>query len=140
MRCEGGILRRSVSLVSDTVEYHKGLTNTAIASLHAGEQVNTQRGVFVVGRELLLDLPGIACVSSRAIVCESFRTSELVVGAGSRDDVAMRGDLACKAFYWAYRAKGSSQLDVSDIILGSSLWYRTGHCAMLAGDETRTAI
>jgi hypothetical protein len=74
------------------------LTDTPIASVQTGEQIDAQRGVFVVCRELLLDLPGIASVSARAIVGECFWASELVVRAWSRDDVAVRSDLTGKAF------------------------------------------
>jgi len=85
------------------------LTDTSIASLKAGEQIDAQSGVFVVCRELLLDLPGVAGISARAIVGECFGASELVVRAWSRDDVAVRSDLTSEAFYWA------------------------GHCMVLAG-------
>jgi hypothetical protein len=76
-------------------------TDAPIAGLQAGEQVDAQRGVFVVCSELLLDFPGVAGVSARTIVGECLGASELVVRAGSRDDVAVRGDLTSEAFYWA---------------------------------------
>ena len=77
------------------------LTDASIAGVHASEQVDAQRGVFVVSSELLLDFPGVACVSTRAIVGESLGASELVVGAGSGDDVAVGGDLAGKTLHRA---------------------------------------
>lgn len=79
----------------------QALTDTSIASLHAGEQVDAQRGVFVVGSDLLLNFPSVACIGSRTIIGESLRTSELVVRAGSCDDVAVGGDLAGETLHRA---------------------------------------
>jgi hypothetical protein len=75
-------------------ETHSRGADAAVAGLHAREEVDAQRGVFVVGRELLLDLPCVACVGAGAIVGECFRAGELVVAAGCGDDVAVGGDLA----------------------------------------------
>jgi hypothetical protein len=77
------------------------LTDTSIAGLQTREQVDAQRGVVVVGSDLLLNFPRVTCVSTRTIVGESFRASELVVGAGSCDDVAVGGDLAGETLHRA---------------------------------------
>jgi hypothetical protein len=77
------------------------LTNTAIAGLHAGKKVDTQSGVLVVCRQLLFDLPGVACIGARAIVGECLGPGELVVAAGCCDDVAVRCDLAGEALDWS---------------------------------------
>lgn len=71
------------------IEYPPELTNAAVACLHAGEQVDAQRGVLVVSRQLLLDLPGIACVGAGTVVGQRFRAGELVVAAGCGDDVTV---------------------------------------------------
>jgi hypothetical protein len=82
-------------------ETHSCGANTAVASLHAGEEVDAQSGIFVVCRELLLDFPRVAGVGARAVVGECLRTGELVVAAGCCDDVAVRCDLAGEALDWA---------------------------------------
>lgn len=82
-------------------EAHSCGANTAVASLHAGEEVDAQSGIFVVCRELLFDFPCVSGVSARAIVGECLWAGELVVAAGSCDDVAVRCDLAGEALDWA---------------------------------------
>lgn len=77
---------------------HPRRADPAIARLEAHEAVDTESGVFVVGGEFLLDLPGIAAIGSRSIICESLRTSELVVAGWCRDDIAVSGNLAGEAF------------------------------------------
>jgi len=105
------------------------LTDTPIASLHAGEQVDAQSGVLVVCSDLLLDFPRVACVSARAIVGKSLRASELVVGAGSRDDVAVRGDLAGETLYRA----GHWMLSVGVTCM-------EGNCSQPAGSKTSRVL
>ncbi len=61
------------------------------------QRVNRQGGIFIVGRNLLLYLPGIAFVRPGTIVGESFRTREPVVGRRSGDNVAMASDLTGEA-------------------------------------------
>lgn len=77
------------------------LTNTAIAGLHACEQINAQRSILVVCGYLLLNLPSIACIGARTIVGECFGAGKFVVTAGCCDDVALRSDLAGEAGDWA---------------------------------------
>jgi hypothetical protein len=82
-------------------ETHSCGANTAVASLHAGEEVDAQSGIFVVCRELLLDFPCVSGVSARAVVGECLWAGELVVAAGCCDDVAVGCNLAGEALDWA---------------------------------------
>ena len=45
----------------------------------------------------LLDLVVVACIGTRSIVCEWFRSGEFVVAGGSGDDVPVAGDLPCES-------------------------------------------
>lgn len=58
---------------------HASRANSAIASLKFNEQVDTKRGVFVVGRDFLGDFPVVAFVCAGAVVGERFGAGEFVV-------------------------------------------------------------
>lgn len=75
--------------------------NASVASFQADEAINTQSGILIVGRDLLLDLPGVSFVRARAIVCECLRPRKLVVATGSCNNVSMSSNLSSKALYWA---------------------------------------
>lgn len=80
---------------------HAGGADSAIAVLQVREHVDGERGVFVVGREFLLDLPRIAFVCAWTVVGECFWARKLVIAGWRRNDVAVAGDLAGEALDWS---------------------------------------
>lgn len=75
---------------------HACSSHAAIAGGKGEKEVDGEGGVFVVGREFLLNLPGIAGVSAGDVVGEGFWACELVVGGGSGDYEALARDLTGK--------------------------------------------
>ena len=84
-----------------TPKAHSGGTDSAVASFQTNKKVDTQCSIFIVGRDLLLNLPRVALVGSGAIVGQRLRPSEFVVGRRSSNDVAVGGDLSGEASDWA---------------------------------------
>lgn len=51
-----------------SAETHSCCANSAIASREFGEQIDGEGGVFVVGRDFLLDLPGVAGIGAGSVI------------------------------------------------------------------------
>jgi len=49
-------------------EAHAGSSDAAIARLEAHEAVDAERGVFIVGRDLLRDFPLVALVGAGVVI------------------------------------------------------------------------
>lgn len=92
---DAGVQRAAVRQVA--AETHARGADAAIARGQGEERVDAQGGVFVVGRDGLVDFPLVAGVGARAVVGEWLWAGEFVVRAGRGDDVALRGDLAGEA-------------------------------------------
>lgn len=88
---------------------------------------------FIDGLMYLLDFVVIACIGTRSIVCEWFRSGELVVAGGSGDDVAVAGDLPCESSDWA-----CDLIDLGEDNDGGEASLRViGYCGMVKEDTWR---
>ena len=69
-------------------ETHAGCADAAGACWQGEKRVDGEGGVFVVGGDLLGDLPLVACVCACVVVGEGFGSGEFVVGGWRGDYVA----------------------------------------------------
>ena len=81
------VKRSAVSEV--TTKTHACGTDGTSTRGHGEQVVDCQGGVFVVGLELLLDLPSIALIRAGDIVGKCFGAGELVVAAWCGANIAV---------------------------------------------------
>ena len=98
-------------------ETHACCADTAGACRQRQKMVDGLEAILVVGLEGLLcqpdhcvstallsylgDLPLVALIRPRYVVCQSLRAGKIVVAARGCHDVPLSGNLTCKASDWA---------------------------------------